>query len=102
MCLLFKSRKSCSSVSQRVHGFAEGDYLFNTNGWQRYGLTGDGIDEFGYMFPRKLDPAAAPLSTAIGVLGMLGLTAYAGLIVQCDPQAGETVVVSAASGGVAD
>ena len=87
-------------IESRVHGFAEGDYLFNTNGWQRYGLTGDGIDEFGYMFPRKLDPAAAPLSTAIGVLGMLGLTAYAGLIVQCDPQAGETVVVSAASGGV--
>ncbi len=87
-------------VKSRHDEFAEGDYLFNTNGWQRYGLTGDGIDVFGYMYPRRLDPEAAPLSTAIGVLGMLGLTAYAGLIVQCNPQRGETVVVSAASGGV--
>ncbi len=87
-------------VKSRHDQFAEGDYLFNTNGWQQFGLTGDGIDPFGYMYPRRLDPAAAPLSTAIGVLGMLGLTAYAGLIVQCNPQAGETVVVSAASGGV--
>lgn len=87
-------------IRSRDGGFGEGDYLFNTNGWQRYGLTGTGISEFGYMHPRKLDPQLAPVSTAIGVLGMLGLTAYAGLIVQCDPQPGETVVVSAASGGV--
>jgi NADPH-dependent curcumin reductase CurA len=52
------------------------------------------------MFPRKLDPSQAPISTAIGVMGMLGLTAYSGLIVQCQPRPGETVVVSAASGGV--
>ena len=92
------------TVSQVVEGrttdFEEGDFIFNTNGWQEFGLTGDGIDSFGYMFPRKLDPAVAPISTAVGVLGMLGLTAYSGMIVQCDPQPGETVVVSAASGGV--
>ena len=41
------------------------------------------------MFPRKLDPSQAPISTAVGVMGMLGLTAYAGLIVQCQPQPGE-------------
>jgi len=87
-------------VASRMPGYADGDFLFNTNGWQAYGLTGTGISEFGYMHPRKLDPHRAPLSTAIGVLGMLGLTAYAGLIVQCDPKPGETVVVSAASGGV--
>jgi NADPH-dependent curcumin reductase CurA len=80
--------------------YQAGDYLFNTNGWQRFGLTGLGVDVFGYMFPRKLDPAAVPISTAVGVMGMLGLTAYSGLLVQCDPQAGETVVISAASGGV--
>ena len=55
---------------------------------------------FTYMFPRKIDPALAPISTAVGVLGMLGLTAYAGMYVQCAPKAGETAVVSAASGGV--
>jgi NADPH-dependent curcumin reductase CurA len=87
-------------VTSRLAGYAAGDYVFNTNGWQRYGLTGDGISAFTYMFPRKLDPTVAPLSLAVGVLGMLGLTAYAGLVVQCQPKAGETVVVSAASGGV--
>src|SRR5262249_39190758 len=87
-------------VESRIDGYHEGDYVFNTNGWQRYGLTGDGISVFGYMFARKLDPRVAPISTAVGVLGMLGLTAYSGLVVQCAPRAGETVVVSAASGGV--
>jgi NADPH-dependent curcumin reductase CurA len=80
--------------------FQEGDFIFNTNGWQTHGLVGEGIDPFGYMFPRKLDPAIAPISTAVGILGMLGLTAYSGVYVQCEPQPGETVVVSAASGGV--
>ena len=87
-------------VESRTGGHAPGDYLFNTNGWQRYGLTGEGVGTFGYMFPRKLDPGVAPISTAVGILGMLGLTAYSGVVVQCRPQPGETVVVSAASGGV--
>lgn len=87
-------------VASRQKGYAPGDYVFNTNGWQSYGLTGAGISTFGYMLPRKIDPAQAPVSTALGIMGMLGLTAYAGLLLQCDPQPGETVVVSAASGGV--
>jgi NADPH-dependent curcumin reductase len=80
--------------------YTEGDFIFNTNGWASHGLTGQGVSIFNYMVPRKLDPSAAPISTAVGVLGMLGLTAYSGLVVQCQPRAGETVVVSAASGGV--
>ena len=87
-------------VESRLAGYEPGDFVFNTNGWQAYGLSGEGIDIFLYMFPRKLDPSSAPISTAVGVLGMLGLTAYSGLVVQCRPQAGETVVGSAASGGV--
>lgn len=87
-------------IDSRLDGYRAGDFVFNTNGWQQYGLTGDGISVFGYMFPRKLDAQLAPISTAVGVLGMLGLTAYAGLVVQCAPRAGETVAVSAASGGV--
>lgn len=87
-------------IESRLDEYQPGDFLFNTNGWQRYGLTGDGVDVFGYMFPRRLDPAQVPISTAVGVMGMLGLTAYSGLLVQCDPQPGETVVISAASGGV--
>src|SRR5204863_8490263 len=49
---------------------------------------------------RKLDPAAAPISTALGVLGMPGFTAYAGLLEIGRPQPGETVVVAAATGPV--
>ena len=87
-------------VKSRLPEYTEGDFVFNTNGWQTYGLTGEGISVFGYMVPRQLDPAQAPISTAVGIMGMLGLTAYSGMVVQCQPQAGETVVVSAASGGV--
>jgi NADPH-dependent curcumin reductase CurA len=49
---------------------------------------------------RKLDPKQAPVSTALGVLGMPGMTAYVGLLDIGQPKAGETVVVSAASGAV--
>ena len=87
-------------IESRTEEYQPGDFIFNTNGWQQYGLTGAGVDVFGYMFPRRLDPGAVPISTAVGVMGMLGLTAYSGLVVQCEPQAGETVVISAASGGV--
>ena len=49
---------------------------------------------------RKLDPRQAPVSTALGVLGMPGMTAYVGLLDIGQPKPGETVVVSAASGAV--
>jgi NADPH-dependent curcumin reductase CurA len=49
---------------------------------------------------RKIDPHVAPVSTALGVLGMPGLTAYFGLLEVCGVNAGETVVVSAAAGAV--
>jgi len=87
-------------VESRLDGFLPGDLVFNTNGWSEYGLMGEGVARPGYMIPRKLDPALGPISQAVGVLGMLGLTAYAGMILQAEPKAGETAVVSAASGGV--
>jgi NADPH-dependent curcumin reductase CurA len=87
-------------VESRMAGYAPGDLVFNTNGWAEYGLMGEGVARPSYMVPRKLDPAVARISQAVGALGMLGLTAYAGMILQADPKAGETVVVSAASGGV--
>src|SRR5690606_13510781 len=49
---------------------------------------------------RKLDPAVAPVTTALGVLGMPGFTAYAGLLEIGRPREGETVVVAAATGPV--
>ena len=87
-------------VESRMEGYAPGDLVFNTNGWAEYGLMGEGVARPSYMIPRKLDPAMGRISQAVGVLGMLGLTAYAGMILLGDPKAGETVVVSAASGGV--
>ncbi|HZZ87555.1 MAG TPA: NADP-dependent oxidoreductase, partial [Caulobacteraceae bacterium] len=87
-------------IESRMDGFAAGDLVFNTNGWAEYGLMGDGVWRPGYMIPRKLDPAQGRISRAVGVLGMLGLTAYAGMVLMGDPKPGETAVVSAASGGV--
>jgi NADPH-dependent curcumin reductase CurA len=62
-------------------------------GWQSHAVAqGDAV--------RRLDPKAAPISTALGVLGMPGMTAYVGLLDIGHPRPGETVVVSAASGAV--
>jgi hypothetical protein len=94
------ARTVAQVVESRMDGFAAGDLVFNTNGWAEYGLMGEGVARPGYMIPRKLDPAHGRISQAVGVLGMLGLTAYAGMILQADPKAGDTAVVSAASGGV--
>jgi hypothetical protein len=87
-------------VESRLDGFAAGDLVFDTNGWAEYGLMGEGVARPAYMIPRKLDPGQGRISQAVGVLGMLGLTAYAGMVLIGDPKAGETAVVSAASGGV--
>ena len=77
----------------RDPGFREGDYVLAGFGWQLYSaVPGQGL--------LKLDPAQAPLSTALGVLGMPGLTAYVGIDEIGQPKHGETVVVSAASGAV--
>ena len=80
-------------VSSNHPGFAPGDIVVDGNGWQEFGIS-DGKDV------RKLDPTIAPVSTAIGILGMPGLTAYAGMTCLAKPKAGETVVVSAAAGPV--
>jgi NADPH-dependent curcumin reductase CurA len=73
--------------------FKVGDYVMCGTGWQSYSLS----DGAGVM---KLDPARAPISTGVGVLGMPGLTAYYGLLKIGQPKKGETVVVAAASGAV--
>lgn len=94
------ARTVAQVVESNIEGLSPGDFVFCTNGWAEYGLMGEGVPRPGYMVPRKLDPAKGRISQAVGVLGMLGLTAYAGMILQGQPKAGETVVVSAASGGV--
>jgi len=94
------ARTVAQVVESHMDGFAPGDLVFNTNGWTEYGLMGEGVQRPSYMIPRKLDPAQGSISQAVGVLGMLGLTAYAGMVLMADPKPGETAVVSAASGGV--
>ena len=94
------ARTVAQIVESRMAGFATGDFVFNTNGWAEFGLMGEGVARPSYMIPRKLDPAKGKISQSVGVLGMLGLTAYAGMVVMGEPKAGETAVVSAASGGV--
>jgi NADPH2:quinone reductase len=70
-----------------------GDFVLSHLGWQAYGVQ-------PAKHVRKLDAARAPISTAVGVLGMPGFTAYAGLLQIGKPQPGETVVVAAAAGPV--
>ncbi|MBZ0129748.1 MAG: NADP-dependent oxidoreductase [Rhodobacteraceae bacterium] len=70
-----------------------GDIVEGRFGWQSHAISD------GAML-RRLDPAQAPVSTALGVLGMPGITAYVGLNDHGRPKAGETLVVSAATGAV--
>ncbi|NTF96031.1 NADP-dependent oxidoreductase [Rhizobium rhizogenes] len=77
----------------RNTAFNPGDIVLSHSGWQSYAISdGTGL--------RKLDPDAAPITTALGILGMTGFTAYAGLRNIGKPKAGETLVVAAASGAV--
>jgi NADPH-dependent curcumin reductase CurA len=83
----------CRVEASNIHEFGVGDTVEAYAGWQEYALSdGRGV--------RKLDPSLAPISTALGVLGMPGMTAWTGLTNIGQPKAGETVVVAAASGAV--
>ena len=73
--------------------FRPGDLVEGYLGWQLYSAVP--ATEL-----RRIDPAHGPLSTALGVLGMPGLTAYFGMTEIGEPRAGQTVVVSAAAGAV--
>jgi NADPH-dependent curcumin reductase CurA len=80
-------------VASQHDGFAEGDWVLSMLGWREQGVAdGDRL--------RKLDPDAAPPSTALGVLGMPGLTAWVGLVDIARVQPGETIYVSGAAGAV--
>jgi NADPH-dependent curcumin reductase CurA len=80
-------------VASHHPGYSEGDIVLAHTGWRTHALS-DRTDL------RKLDPAVAPVTTGLGVLGMPGFTAYGGLRVIGKPKPGETVVVAAASGPV--
>ena len=80
-------------IESRNPRFKQGDIVQGAYGWQQYGCSdGAGV--------RRVDASRVPMSAYLGVLGMPGVTAWVGLLDICQPQAGETVVVSAASGAV--
>ena len=78
-------------VASRHEKLKEGDKVLTQLGWQLYGTTKEAI---------RVPEGRAPLSCYLGVLGMPGMTAYFGLKEIGQPKAGETLVVSAASGAV--
>jgi NADPH:quinone reductase len=73
--------------------FQRGDVVTGYWGWQDF-------DAVEGVRAQRVDPREAPVSTALGVLGVPGLTAYFGLTEVCEPKAGETIVVSGAAGAV--
>jgi len=80
-------------ITSAVEGFVPGDWVLSFNGWQDYALSdGKGVINLGATPEHP--------SWALGVLGMPGLTAYAGLTEIGQPKPGETIVVAAATGPV--
>src|SRR5436305_1316328 len=90
---VMEGRSVSEVVEANLPGYQAGDVVFAPTGWQEYALS-EGKEA------RKLDPSLGPASYALGVLGMPGLTAYAGLLTIGQPKSGETVVVAAAAGAV--
>ncbi|WP_456077541.1 NADP-dependent oxidoreductase [Dongia rigui] len=84
-------------VLSRRPGFEVGDIVQGRTGWQSHAVS-DGTATSAPL--QRVDPTIAPISTALGVLGMPGMTAYTGLLNIGQPKAGETLVVAAASGPV--
>ncbi|HUX61538.1 MAG TPA: NADP-dependent oxidoreductase [Ignavibacteriaceae bacterium] len=80
-------------IESKSNNFVNGDFLVGNLGWQDYSIAGE-------KEVRKINPEIAPITTALGVLGMPGLTAYFGLLEIGQPQQNETVVVSGAAGAV--
>jgi NADPH-dependent curcumin reductase CurA len=80
-------------IASEAPGFAVGDHVQHDLGWREYAV----LDEQDVT---AVDPQAAPLSAYLGVLGMTGLTAYAGLLRIAELTAGDVVFVSGAAGAV--
>ena len=83
-------------LESRSPKFQPGDKVVGMGGWQQYSVVK--ADEPGAL--RKVDTAHVPLSHYLGAVGMPGVTAWYGLLKIIEPKAGETVVVSAATGAV--
>ncbi len=83
-------------VESRSPKYQVGDKVVGMGGWQEYSIVN--VDQPGAL--RKVDTSHVPLSHYLGAVGMPGVTAWYGLVKIIEPQAGQTMVVSAASGAV--
>ncbi|MEO7640297.1 MAG: NADP-dependent oxidoreductase [Ramlibacter sp.] len=83
-------------VESRNAKYAVGDKVVGFGGWQEYSVVNG--DQIGAL--RKVDTTHVPLSHYLGAVGMPGVTAWYGLVKIIEPKAGQTVVVSAATGAV--
>jgi NADPH-dependent curcumin reductase len=83
-------------VESKNTKFTVGDKVVGMGGWQQYSV----VDGNAVGALRKVDTTHVPLSHYLGAVGMPGVTAYYGLLKICQPKAGETVCVTAASGAV--
>ena len=83
-------------VESRSPHFAVGDLVVGMGGWQQFSVVN--ASQPGAL--RKVDTTHVPLSHYLGAVGMPGVTAWYGLVKIIDPKAGQTVVVSAATGAV--
>jgi NADPH-dependent curcumin reductase len=83
----------CEVIASDQAGYGVGDIVLAHTGWRTHAASAGAA-------LRKLDPTVAPITTGVGVLGMPGFTAYAGLNLIGKPKPGETVVVAAATGPV--
>ena len=83
-------------AASRHPKFKVGEAVVGMGGWQQYSV----LDAAQSGMLRKVDVQRIPLSAYLGVVGMPGVTAWYGLVRICEPKAGATVVVSAASGAV--
>ena len=83
-------------IASRNAAFQVGDKVVGPGGWQQFAL----VDAATASQWRKVDAGRVPLSAYLGAVGMPGVTAWVGLMTIIEPKAGETIVVSAASGAV--
>ncbi len=98
---VFRGRMVGEVVRSNHAGFAPGEFVEGMLGWQEYAVS-DGSTRRAEYAPgiTKVDPDVAPISTSLGILGFPGVTSYFALLELCDPQPGETVVITSAAGAV--
>ena len=81
-------------ISSKDKDFIENEYVVGWLGWQKYAVVSKSAIQI------KINPNEVPLSANLGVLGLNGITAFAGLVDICKPKTNETIVVTTAAGSV--